>query len=141
MRPDEELFGESAPRFSFPDFSRWHAILDAEHNVIPARDLLEWGRWFENTENRRVAETSINGWWVSTVFLGLDHSFSSISGGPAKPLWFESMIFPEGDKPMVPELGGKLRKFLDGMQLRYTTWDEAVKGHATLVEMIQRGLF
>ena len=85
------------------------------HDPIPCNDLLEWGRWFE-TADRRVAETTIGDYWVSTVFLGLDHSF-----GGAVPLLFETMVFKKGSSI---DLDGK----------RYTFWDEAEAGHNTLVE-------
>lgn len=79
-------------------------------------DLLEWAVAFEKMD-RRVAQTSINGANVSTVFLGLNHGF----GG--EPLWFETMVF-----------GG----LLDGEADRYATWDEAERGHAQMVERVRR---
>ena len=45
---------------------------------------------------RRVAETDIGPYWVSTVWLGLDHNFSS--KGP--PLIFETMVFPGESDPL-----------------------------------------
>ena len=72
-------------------------------------DVLEWGMWFE-TADRHVAQTTLsNGVRVSTVFLGLDHSF-----GGGKPILFETMIF-----------GGKPNDY----QEQYTTWEEAEAGH------------
>jgi hypothetical protein len=82
---------------------------------------------------RRVAETSISGWWVSTVFLGIN------SGLYGPPLWFETMVFEEYPPPL--EVGKKIRELLHEMQVRYATWAEAEKGHATIVEMIRCGLF
>jgi hypothetical protein len=76
-------------------------------------DVLEWGRWFE-TADRHVAKTVLpNGVKVSTVFLGLDHSFS---GG--QPILFETMIF-----------GGEH----DQYQERYHTWEKAELGHKRAV--------
>ena len=46
---------------------------------------------------------------VSTVFLGLDHSFG---GGP--PLLFETMIFDGGEEEHC---------------VRYSTWQQAEEGH------------
>ncbi|MBA7593202.1 hypothetical protein ES703_00120 [subsurface metagenome] len=75
----------------------------------PVDDILEWGKWFE-TADRRVARTKM---WldveVSTVFLGLDHSFDR-----GAPILFETMIF-----------GGKHHQY----QERYYTWEEAEVGH------------
>lgn len=83
----------------------------------PAR-LEAWGVWFENFDNRRVGDDKIeridaDPVRVSTVFLGLDHSF-----GDGPPLLFESMVF-----------GGPL----DGEQHRYCTLDEAERGHKHLL--------
>jgi len=71
-------------------------------------DILEWAQHME-TVNRIVEQTEIGDIKVSTVFLGLDHRY-----GDGEPLLFETMIF-----------GGSE----DGFQDRYSTWDEATKGH------------
>lgn len=116
-------------------------ILNEKKEVVPVRSMLEWADWLVSSteegraDKRRVAKTSLNGHCISTVFLGIDHGF--LTG----PLWFETMVFPEGEKPIVPELGGKLREYLSEIQLRYATYAEAEKGHQTVVEMIRRGLF
>lgn len=72
-------------------------------------DLMTWARALENQAANRVADTEKDGIRVSTVFLGLDHSF----GGPV-PLLFETMIF-----------GGEH----DEYQERCSTWDEAEAMH------------
>jgi hypothetical protein len=133
-RPRWVPFEESGPPL--------HAILGENHEVIPTRSWREWAEWSEkayragNSGPRRVAETTINGFWISTVFLGFNHGFS----GP--PLWFETMVFPEeGEKTPPPELAGKIGNFLTRVQLRYETWAEAEEGHATVVEMIRYGIF
>lgn len=62
------------------------------------------------TADRKVRWTDLpNGVSVSTVFLGMDHSFG---GGP--PLLFETMIF-----------GGNHDRYHE----RYSTWAEAEAGH------------
>lgn len=92
-----------------------HYILDEQHNAVEC-DLMTWARWLEKG-NRVVAKTTLPGCEVSTVFLGLDHSFGS---GP--PLLFETMVF-----------GGPF----DQEQDRYSTWAEAEAGHARIVEKCQ----
>jgi hypothetical protein len=87
------------------------AILDG-HTVVPCRNVIKWGTWFQ-TADRHVAETFMGRAWVSTVFLGLDHSH-----GRGRPLWFETMVFHNGDP---------------GDMDRYTTWEEAEAGHARIV--------
>ncbi len=82
-------------------------ILDGK-NVVECNDLMEWASWYQTAE-RRVAKTEGNDVRVSTVFLGIDHSF-----GDGPPELFETMIF-----------GGEH----DDDQRRYSTWDEAEKGH------------
>jgi hypothetical protein len=94
-----------------------HYILNQNHEVIET-DLLTWAKFIEK-ENRIIKqETLPNKKWISTVFLGLDHNFSQ--DGP--PLLFETMVFPE--KGNFEDLDCK----------RYSTWEEAEKGHEELKE-------
>jgi hypothetical protein len=78
-----------------------------------AVDMMTWARWFEKTTNRQIAVESFENCTVSTVFLGLDHSF-----GNGEPVLFETMIF-----------GGSM----DGEQWRYRTYAEAERGHVEAV--------
>lgn len=84
----------------------------------PVSDLMEWAKWFE-TADRTVRKTEIGGVNVSTVFLGVDHSFEHY--GKFEPILFETMIF-----------GGKH----DGHMERYRTWDEAEIGHEGAVDLV-----
>jgi len=79
------------------------------HEPILCESIEEWGKWFENSDKRRVAEEKHGDIRVSTVFLGLNHRYGN---GP--PLLFETLIF-----------GGAHNEEM----WRYTTWDEAVAGH------------
>lgn len=78
--------------------------------------LMEWAEWFEAAD-RVVAKTDIEGARISTVFLGLDHSF-----GHGDPLLFETMIF-----------GGEH----DQHQQRCSTYEEAEKMHSDAVAMVE----
>jgi hypothetical protein len=83
-------------------------------------DLETWARWFESLPNRRIAYSdSSRGWRVSTVFLGLDHSF-----GLGEPLLFKTMVFDSGTK-------------LDNDPFRYSTIEEAEKGHKEVVKKLK----
>lgn len=63
--------------------------LDENGEPIPAGDLMDWARWFEDSMNQRIVQQDYLGdIKVSTVFLSIDHSF----GGDNPVLW-ESMIF------------------------------------------------
>ena len=94
-------------------------ILDENHVARPA-PLMEWAEWMQRTD-RRVAVDVIGDSKVSTVFLGVDHRFF----GEGPPLLFESMIF-----------GG----LFDQDQRRYSTWEEAVAGHAEMVAKARSAL-
>lgn len=90
-------------------------ILDGKR-AVECGDLMTWAKWFE-TANRRVADETIDGVRVSTVFLSLDHSF-----GDGPPMLFETMVF-----------GGPL----DQEQDRCTTWDEAETMHKAMVARVK----
>lgn len=103
-------------------------ILDENHRPVPVDDVLVWGRWFEDINNRRVAETHTKLFIISTVCLGIDHQFYK---GP--PILFETMSF---------ERQPHIRRWLDGTLsevhaddecVRYSTWDDAMEGHNTMV--------
>jgi hypothetical protein len=85
------------------------------HEPVEEPDLFKWGMWME-TADRQVRDTFRDDVRVSTVFLGLDHSFWD---GP--PILFETMVFINGSG--------------DEME-RYSTWDEAVRGHENMVNKI-----
>jgi len=85
-------------------------------------NLIEWAEKFQNSK-RTVQRDLIRGVEVSTVFLGIDHNFSSMFNpeSDARPILFETMVF-----------GGKH----DGYQKRYCTWDEAEEGHQLALKMV-----
>jgi hypothetical protein len=85
--------------------------------AVECEDLMKWGMWFE-TAKRHVADEIVNGVRISTVFLGMDHSFND-----GKPILFETMVF-----------GGDLNGEMD----RCSTWDEAVAMHETMVKRVSQ---
>lgn len=95
-------------------FNRLYA-LDGK-NPVRVTSVEEWGRLMKDML-RHVALTERGGIRVSTVFLGLDHSFSD--DGP--PVLFETMVF-----------GGPM----DGEQRRCGTWEEAEKQHDEVVAAV-----
>ena len=88
-------------------------ILNAELVPVPCDDIVAWGKWFEKADRTMASNKTRGGVLVSTVFLGLDHGFTS--AGP--PVLWETMIF-----------GGPL----DEYQLRYCTYADAMAGHACM---------
>jgi hypothetical protein len=107
---------------------QFHDISQRPRYYVPDRRggfrpaaLLEWAAWFEGSFDevpfheggRRVARADLGpDVLVSTVFLGMDHSFL-LDEGP--PILFETMI-----------LGGPHESY----QERYATLAEAEEGHA-----------
>lgn len=85
--------------------------------AVPCEDLEKWARGFESSD-RQVKRTMFKrGVDVSTVFLGLDHSFVE---GP--PMLFETMVFVGGE---------------DRYCERYTTWEQAEAGHDLVVAKVK----
>lgn len=102
--------------------SRYY-ILDESHSTVPS-SLHEWATVNEARHEQatqgddpwRVKRETVGEFDISTVFLGLDHSW-----GDGPPLLFETMIF-----------GGEH----DGYQDRCSTWAEAEAMHAKAVEHV-----
>ena len=101
---------------------RMHYILNG-HEIVEEPDTLTWAKWFE-TANRTVEQTKVCGFLVSTVFLGLDHNWSS----ERLPILFETMIFEDNERHSTA---------FEDYQERYCTWDEAVVGHHAAVRMVK----
>jgi hypothetical protein len=90
----------------------WYKL---DENRKPVRcDAIESSAYMAQN-GRRVAFDAIGRVEVSTVFLGLDHSYSGHT-----PLLFETMVFGMDDE----------------IQERWTTWDEAEKGHKAVLEKV-----
>jgi hypothetical protein len=90
-------------------------ILDG-HTAIAEPDLLKWAAWIK-TAKRTVRKDIVGDSEVSTVFLGVDHSF-----GGRTPILFETMVF-----------GGQLA----GEQDRCSTWDEAERMHEAMIVRVK----
>ena len=90
-------------------------IFDRKGNPITFH---RWGKLNDRPEYKRVAEVTIgNRYWVSTVWLGLNHQFRD--GGP--PIIFETMVFPKGS---WGEMDCE----------RYETLEGAKRGHERMVK-------
>jgi hypothetical protein len=89
--------------------------------------MLEWAEMFENTKERTVAVT-ITPYKerLSTVFLGLDHSWSLT--GP--PILFETMLFA----PQSDELRKAKRERLHKIADNYKRMGEAIEEMETFAE-------
>lgn len=94
---------------------------------IQTATMMEWAQWMASPNRNRVKsstlEVSLGGKRVgeiriSTVFLGLDHSFTP----GAEPILFETMIF-----------GGALDQEMD----RCCTYEAAIKMHELMIERVK----
>lgn len=124
---------------------------DRKGNVITFR---EWGMLGElGVEYRVVKQEYVGDYWISTVWLGLDHN---MGGGP--PMIFETMVFNHSmpKPPPLPEVGPDfdLRSPPPGFQEwldeypeqtsasdieceRYSTEEQAIKGHEKMVKKVR----
>ena len=92
---------------------------------IPCNDLLKWADWMQtancvvrkDTAKVTFAGKPVGEIMISTVFLGLDHSF-----GGDEPLLFETIVF-----------GGPLDQEME----RCTTWEAAEKMHEKMIERVK----
>ena len=90
-------------------------ILDEYGNPVLEFNAVKWAEWFE-TADRHIAQDIFGDVKVSTVFLGLDHSFND-----GVPILYETMIF-----------GGEHNDY----QERYATKEQALAGHAKAVALV-----
>ncbi|SUE95903.1 Uncharacterised protein [Ectopseudomonas mendocina] len=107
--------------------------------AIPCEDIHEWGKFMEGGAHR-VAETTIDGFWVSTVFLGIDYSF-----GRGEPLLFETMVFAkDGDETVFGETvefrSAMLRDSFWGAAKRDSNWGDAEQSHKAACDDIRNQL-
>lgn len=96
--------------------------LDSDNNPIPCSSIIEYQEWVKK-HGTTVAESSFldtggEKIQVSTVFLGLDHSYNSTI-----PILWETMVF-----------GGLLNQ----EQQRYASFQEALKGHNEVVDYAKK---
>ena len=88
-------------------------ILDENREPQLETNLIAWGNWM-NEGDRRIALDKSKKCCISTVFLGLDHSF----GGDI-PVLYETLVdFPSGEEEMY----------------RYETEEQAIEKHTQLVK-------
>lgn len=108
------------PRCNGKEMSHFY-FLNEDHTYKPC-SFQEWGQQVQRlTEQNKkhVAYDVINGYRVSTIWLGIDHDW--LNDGP--PLLFETMIFLPNDQ----------EEYCD----RYTTWEQAVEGHQEAIHWVK----
>jgi hypothetical protein len=95
-----------------------HFYYDRQGNPI---SLAQWGRLQEQDGYKRVAFTDLDWYHVSTVWLGLNHSWR-----PGVLHIFETMIFALDDHDDLHHL-----------QQRYSTEAQALAGHDQIVALVR----
>jgi len=97
-----------------------------DKNGLPI-PMEHFAKLFDDMEYRRIAQTIVGQYTVSTVWLGVNHNFSA-SGMP--PLIFETMVFETATDTAALDI-----------QERYATESEAREGHRAVVsELKARGV-
>lgn len=121
-----EVARERATREQYDGLDRKYGpkYYDMDGNPL---SMWDWAMNYELRVDRHVGDTYLrfrgHVYRVSTVHLGLDHSFSP---RPHKPVIFETMVFKDGD------MGGM------DFTRRYCTKAEANRGHRETVRDVRR---
>ncbi len=85
---------------------------------VSVKDFAEYAEFMEIRDNSIIQQDTLDdGVFVSTVFLGINHSHSD---DKQPPILFETMIFD-----------GRY----DQYQVRYSTWEEAERGHQDALKL------
>lgn len=115
-RPSTEEILAEETRFDGPDFDPIWDELGGMHYDKEGRQitLRQWAKLFDHCGYRRLGDTHIGDYWISTVWLGLDHGW-----GRSAPLIFETMVFKNDESDLDCR--------------RYPTLAQAEEGHAEIV--------
>jgi hypothetical protein len=101
-------------------------IYDPHTGDITAANTEAYAEWMKQFPNaRRIAETTLGECWISTVFLGLDHSF----GLGGQPVLFETMVFWEEHQDIHNDC------------TRCETLKEAKKMHEDMCHQMERYIY
>ena len=96
-------------------------LLDENKVPYPVENIDEWAKGMEVLDTRIVKQEQQGDYFISTVFLGLDHNLEQ-----GDPILFETMIFhhPKGEATNYEDL------YVD----RYTTYQESLEGHQKAID-------
>ncbi len=78
--------------------------------------LEQWGKLMNDRDYKIIKQEDVGKYWISTVWIGLNYSWDE----KAPPLIFETMVFTNDKDEQECE--------------RYSTEQEALKGHRAMVE-------
>lgn len=99
--------------------------IEREGKVVPEPNVQKWREFMSNKDSRVVDRTDLLwGGWVSTVFLGLDHTLGFEAQNTERPIVYETMVFAD-------------MQMQDMDMDRYCTREEAKAGHERMVQKWQ----
>lgn len=102
-------------------------ILEPDGSIRETEDIMEWEKWRETEGANRLYRDELDPeLLVSTVFLGIDHGF----GNTSQPVLYETMI--------LGDLWSRYHR--DKYQQRYSTKEDALKGHRDAVFLARKAL-
>lgn len=108
-------------------------ILNDQNMAVPCADVDEWQR-FMDSDRRFLLSTDVEGYRVSTVFLGVDFTSNA-----KEPLLFESMVRAgKGSEDPEPFDRDLLRIARWPESIRSVSYDDAAKAHQVLIDDVQR---
>lgn len=96
---------------------------------VPEEDILVVGEFMEKADlekrhERHAGHTTLGGVDVSTVFLSINHQW----GKKGPPILWETMIFSADESALTTEFAE--------YQERYTSYHDALRGHAQAVKLV-----
>lgn len=102
---------------------RGNYILNEKGDAVECHNFMYWARWFERSGSERILGRTrlTSDIYVSTVFLGIDHSH----GYERKPVLWETIVF-----------GGPMDEELE----RYASRKEAITGHLRMVDKVRESI-
>lgn len=96
--------------------------LDENRNAIPC-STSEWMECREKMRlEKKVAQETVNGKWISTVWLGIASTFNH----EGKPNLYLTSVLDDDNLNSIHDV-------------RHATWDEAEKGHQKAVQWVKDG--
>ncbi len=107
-------------RITMKEFNDYYILVNKKSVLVGWDKYLEWLN--KDPRATKLWNTSVGEGRVSTIFLGMDHSYAFEE--PTVPILFETMVFDTGTE-------------LDEAQERYSTYDEAYAGHNLMIERVK----
>ena len=99
-------------------------ILNDDHSISETSDRIE----FEKQFPKIVKQETIDGYFISTVFLGIDHDWNNAYNDGGKPLLFETMIFNRTTNQ---------NNYLDDYCERSRSYDQALENHKIAIDWVK----